>query len=130
MNFRNWLWLEELGYHGTRRNWTGKFDSSKLATYEPANLGFFFTSEKDRAKHFLQKSSGYVHKTDIDIDNVIEIDAQGENLREFIPLIKKSKKKGKSGVVLNNVVDGILHKRLFVMFDADVIKTIDIEPIS
>jgi hypothetical protein len=128
MNFK--LWFEEIGYHSTRKNWTGGFDKSKLSKYEPANLGFFFTPEKDKAKHFLQKNLGYVHKTDIDTTNIEEIDAKGQNLREFIPFIKKLIKKGKSGVVLNNVIDGIFHQRLFVIFDVDIIKTLDIEPAS
>lgn len=106
----------EIAYQGRRRPFQGvNYNLNLLAKYEPANLGLFFTNSKEMAASF--SGGKYVDMVNINTDNFAKKDAGGENLRYFLPWVKKAKIHGKSGVLLTNVIDGKKHDKLFIVFD-------------
>ena len=107
-------------YQARRSPFEGeRYDLDRLSTYEPANLGFFFTNSINNAKKFYNVVE--IDTVDINKTDFPTIDAGGKNLRDFIQLIKKHKRSGKPGVVLYDVVDGFLHDEINIVFDSNVI---------
>lgn len=114
-----------IAYHGSRKPFIGQFDLKKLATFEPANLGLFLTDSPAAARYFI-KHGGEIMKMHIDLSNAAYFDADGQNLRTLITTIKKVKRK-KSVAVISNVIDGIYHNRLYIVFNPNAVITISSE---
>jgi len=111
----------EVAYQGRRKAFAGRaYDSSKLASYAPANLGFFFTSSADSARSF----GTFVDRVEIDISNLTSISGNSENLREFTDRISKIKRIGRrDGVRIEKVIDGVYHGILYIIWNSGAIKS-------
>lgn len=109
----------EVAYQGRRKPFAGSgYDSSKLASYAPANLGFFFTSSNKTARSF----GTSLDRADIDTSNLTLIDGESKNLREFIDRISKIKRIGRrDGVKIEGVIDGVYHDILYIIWNSKAI---------